>query len=111
MSTTLQVDVNGQRRPALYVLFNSDTHTHHYHRDAAAADGGDWSAVCVYLMDDIIRHFVIAQKHCYRGDGALLEWIVPNYTSCKTNVSQHTTMHSSKPQCSFTLRLDPRVHA
>jgi len=68
---------DGRRRSTLFVLFGSESS----------------SALCVYTMDSIVEEFVQAQKDCYRGNGAHVEWITAaantSHSRCRPNVSIH----------------------
>lgn len=68
---------------ALFVVFGK---ARNFEPDADAdAEGG--SVMCIYSMNEAVKHFVAAQKDCYRGVGRILPWINPDEPLCRMNVS------------------------
>lgn len=66
---------------ALFVVFGKAMN------DEPDADAKGGSVMCIYSMNEAVKHFVAAQRDCYRGVGRILPWINPDEPMCMMNVS------------------------
>lgn len=66
---------------ALFVVFGKAI------TDTPDVDVESGSVMCIYNMNEAVKHFVAAQKYCYRGFGRILPWINPDDPSCRMDVS------------------------